>query len=202
MQILNSVKDWEGHRLNNQGTLTFPRTILKWDLVALTSLTWFKIGSYKSGKSSILRPNKKEPKMTQTSFQKPFFLIPEPFFYPLQSCLGQEVSGILNRKKMKYILVTGGVISGIGKGVVARLVCCSFLLAGLRVAIMPPNIWPLSPVEGSGLIVRDQSSAFQCSKSSAKLVHGQPKALCSSSKARFILLVTSHFLSDYVVFIN
>ena len=59
--------------------------------------------------------------MTITSFQEPFFLFQNNF-----SLVLVKKSAASRIEKMKYILVTGGVISGIGNGVVARLVSCLF----------------------------------------------------------------------------
>ena len=49
------------------------------------------------------------------------------------SVLQITVAGFLGRQAMKYILVTGGVISGVGKGIIASSIGTILKAGGIRV---------------------------------------------------------------------
>ena len=69
-----------------------------------------------------------------------------------------------SRKSPKYIFVTGGVLSGLGKGVTAASIGCILKARGLRVAIMKLdpylNVDPgtLSPFQHGEVFVTDDGA--------------------------------------------
>jgi hypothetical protein len=46
---------------------------------------------------------------------------------------------------MKYVLVTGGVVSGLGKGVTASSIGVVLKACGLRITSIKIGTWPVSP---------------------------------------------------------